>query len=74
MLDIFLVDTSKAGYGQLTVKIKQNTTRLLHDQLRIDDHLYEVTFLPEFAIPLTVELNYNGENACKSIDRSSRGL
>jgi hypothetical protein len=61
-----VVNTSDAGDGHLSVKIKQNGNRIAHEQTQIVSHIYEISFLPETSDECTVSISFNGENSCKS--------
>lgn len=59
------MNTAEAGDGILSVKIKQNGNRLIHEQLQLVPHIYEVSFLPETTDQCFISIAYNGENNCK---------
>ena len=60
------MNTSQAGHGHLSVKIKQNSMRLVHEQDQLSDGVYQISFLPERSAPCTIEVAFNEENPCKS--------
>jgi hypothetical protein len=60
-----LVNTAEAGDGHLTVKIKQNSSRLTHEQIQIVPHIYEISFIPETTDECFISISFNGENNCK---------
>ena len=59
------MNTADAGDGILTVKIKQNGNRLIHEQIQLIPHIYEISFLPETTDQCFLSIAYNGENNCK---------
>ncbi|CAF1246383.1 unnamed protein product [Rotaria sordida] len=58
----FTINTTDAGNGNLSVKIKQDGNRITHDQTRIDTHIYEIAFIPETFDECIVTLSFNGDN------------
>lgn len=59
------MSTAAAGPGQLAVKIKQNNTRLVHEEAELAEHVHEITFVPETTVQCTIDISFNGENNCK---------
>ena len=66
-LNGLVVNTTDAGNGILSVKIKQNGNKILHEQTRISDQIYEISFTPETADEYIVQLSFNGETNCKCL-------
>jgi hypothetical protein len=62
-----IVNTEEAGDGSLSVKIKQNGSRITHEQIRVVPHIYEISFIPETSDDCTVSISFNGENSRKLI-------
>jgi hypothetical protein len=60
-----VVNTTEAGDGHLSVKIKQNGNRLTHEQIQIIPHIYEISFIPETSDECMVSLSFNEENNCR---------
>ena len=58
-----VVNTSNVGQGILTVKIKQNEKKILHEQTRISMNLYEISFIPDTADDCSVQIIFNGESS-----------
>ena len=65
-----IVNTVEAGDGIVNVKIKQNGNRLVHEQIQLIPHIYEISFLPETTDPCFISIAFNGENNCKFAYRS----
>ncbi len=66
-----LVNTADAGNGILSVKIKQNEKKILHEQTRISTHIYEILFTPETTDDCTIQISFNGENSCEFLSIST---
>jgi uncharacterized protein YxeA len=66
-LNFYVVNTTDAGNGVLSVKIKQNGNKISHEQTRLSNHIYEISFVPETSDECTVQISFNGENYCKYI-------
>jgi len=63
---VCIVNTTDAGNGVLSVKIKQNENKISHEQTRISNHIYEISFIPETSNECIAQLSFNEENNCKS--------
>ncbi|CAF3819425.1 unnamed protein product [Rotaria sordida] len=63
----FTIDTSEAGNGVLSVKIKQNGNKILHEQTRISTHIYQILFTPETTDECTLHISFNGENYLRTL-------
>ncbi|CAF1001104.1 unnamed protein product [Rotaria sordida] len=63
----FTIDTSEAGNGVLSVKIKQNGNKILHEQTRISTHIYQISFTPETTDECTLHISFNGENYLRTL-------
>ena len=62
-----IVNTTEAGDGHLSVKIKQNGSRITHEQTRMSGHVYEILFIPETSDECIVSITFNGENIRKFV-------
>jgi len=62
---IYLVDTTKAGQGNLTIKIKQNQKILVYDQTKSSKDIYEIVFIPETIDDCILKIGFNNDESRK---------
>ncbi|CAF1615421.1 unnamed protein product, partial [Adineta ricciae] len=58
----FTINTEAVGDGHLSIKLKQNSNRLSHEQTRLNAHNYEVSFVPETSDECTLSILFNGDD------------
>ncbi|CAF5036697.1 unnamed protein product [Rotaria sp. Silwood1] len=63
----FTINTSDVGHGILSVRIKQNGNKILHEQIEISPHIYQILFTPETTDECTVQISFNEENNLRTL-------